>query len=89
MPGVPVTDRTIAHEFRLRDVYAEAQASPLFTRKVPNAQVTIDFMFASNDLSNLGVVRPMNAKERFAALKTSMPSRAHPSDHVPLAAVFR
>lgn len=84
MPGIPVTEKTIAHPFKFKDVYAEAKASQAFTRKVPGMTQTIDYILVSDDLVVRAVNKTMTAKERSHAQKHYLPNRHQPSDHVPL-----
>lgn len=48
---VEVTRTTIAHPFPLRDVYSESDAPLPFTRRVPTLSSTIDFIWASRQLT--------------------------------------
>ncbi|CAG9467285.1 unnamed protein product [Pedinophyceae sp. YPF-701] len=91
-PGsdIILSERALVHPYRFRDAYHEALAAPPFTRKVPGNAAVLDYVLATtNTLETLAVVKPMTARERLTMQRGNLPSRDHPSDHLPLAAVFR
>lgn len=80
-----------AQPYLLADAYA---ARPLpFTRKVPQLESSLDWLFVSASLTVTALLQPLDpalpADRRLPHSRTGLPNAAHPSDHLPIGAKLR
>ncbi|KAG1676842.1 hypothetical protein FOA52_010351 [Chlamydomonas sp. UWO 241] len=97
LPSVAVTRHTIAHPYRLHDVYCAAGFELPFTRKGPrhgsatHAASTVDYIFASTAFDVAAVHYPLSVRWSNTArlARLSLPNATHASDHLPVGCVLR
>ena len=84
------TKEAIEHPFALQDVYAEAHASPPYTRNVDGRGARLDFLWASQAMGLAAVLRPLpqDLHEERMANENGLPNERMPSDHLPVGAVL-
>eukprot|EP01024_Parvocaulis_polyphysoides_P051585 TRINITY_DN50874_c0_g1_i1.p1 TRINITY_DN50874_c0_g1~~TRINITY_DN50874_c0_g1_i1.p1 ORF type:complete len:211 (-),score=19.09 TRINITY_DN50874_c0_g1_i1:207-791(-) len=87
-PDVEVTKETVAHPYALKDVHDSSRFKVLCTRKSTGTWVRIDFIWCSRHLNVAALRRIVEQEEWKILLKTDMPNRIHPSDHLPIAAIL-
>ena len=89
-PQVPVTNQTIAHPFALHDAYeAGGLTGGYYTHRVGPQASVLDFIWASRHMAVVALMRPLQQELRPLVDRCWLPSRWHPSDHLPVAAVLR
>jgi mRNA deadenylase 3'-5' endonuclease subunit Ccr4 len=83
--GVVVTEKAYSHPHKFHTVYSESD--PTFV--MPDHHYFLDHIcFSYETLRPKGALELMTEEDRHIILATSLPNRTHPSDHLPVAALF-
>ncbi|MEW5307631.1 MAG: hypothetical protein WDW38_011404 [Sanguina aurantia] len=90
-PHTVVTRTTLSHPFALEEAYSSADLDLAFTHKTPSGASTLDYLwYSSLLLSVVALYQPLCAKGRgLLSADQAMPNQLHPSDHLPIGAIFR
>lgn len=84
-----ILPETYAHPYKLQDVYASCASFRMpFTRAVPGFACTIDFLWSTENMGVASVLQCASGGRAQKLMLTGLPSKDHPSDHLPLGLVL-